>query len=144
MDIFKRIEEDHGKHRGLLGGVSETTGDSSERRRLFEELKTEVEAHAAAEEQTFYAELISHADGQEKARHSISEHKTASDLIEELSQTDMSSGGWLLKFKSLREDLEHHMAEEEKEVFAKAKKLISDKRANELTEEFDRRKKAEM
>lgn len=140
MDIYSQLKDDHGKQRGLSGGLAETSGDSDERRRLFEELKKEIEAHAAAEEETFYAELISIHEGQEKARHSISEHEEAATLLEELTELDFSSSGWLNKFNKLREELEHHLEEEEEEVFKLAKSLIDDKRAGELGEEFSRRK----
>jgi signal transduction protein with GAF and PtsI domain len=106
--------------------------------------KTEAVAHANAEEQTFYAELIGIADGQEKARHSVSEHKEAADLLGELKELDMASGGWLNKFKKLKEELDHHMDEEEAEVFKLAKTLIADKRADELGKEFDKRKQNEL
>mgnify|MGYP001371336392 CR=1 FL=1 len=51
-DIYKTIEEDHGKHRGLLGAIGETSGDSAERRRLWNQFYYEVKSHAAAEEET--------------------------------------------------------------------------------------------
>lgn len=140
MDIYERLEQDHDKQRQLAADLAETSGDSDERRRMFAELKTEVEAHAAAEEQTFYAALIAEPDGQEKARHSVSEHKEAADLIEELEELDMSSGGWLAKFKKLQEELEHHVDEEEDEVFVLARKLIDEQRARALAEEFNERK----
>lgn len=144
MDIYERLTEDHGKQRGLAGGLGKTEGDSAERRRLFEAFKREVENHAALEEQVFYAELMSHADGQEQARHSIIEHDEASTLIEELSGLDMASSGWLNKFNKLRDELEHHVEEEEKDVFPLARKLISEKRAREMATEFDRLKKKAM
>lgn len=144
MDIYQRLKDDHGKQRGLLGGLEDTTGDSDERKRLFQALKEELEAHAAAEEQTFYAELIATSEAHEKARHSVAEHKEADDLIEELSSMDMSEGGWLIRFRHMRERLEHHVKEEEEEVFPLAKKLISDTRATELAEEFEKKKKESM
>lgn len=143
MDIYERLTEDHNKQRGLLGGVGETSGDSKERQRLFAALKKELEAHANAEEQVFYSVLLAEPDGQDKARHSVTEHKEMNDLIADLEDTDMSTGGWLTKFKDLRHKVEHHVDEEEEEVFARARKLLSDKEANDMVAEFDKRKEAE-
>ena len=143
MDIFQRLIEDHEKQRGLLGGLSETSGDTEERRRLFAALKQELEAHANAEEQVFYAALLAEPDGQEKARHSIVEHEEMNDLIAALEGIDMASGAWLTKFKDLRERVEHHVDEEEEEIFVRARKLLSEKEATDLTADFDKRKKAE-
>ncbi len=144
MDIYERLKQDHEVQKEISARLADTTGDSRDRRQLFEEFKAEVEAHAAAEEQTFYGALIEKPDGQEKARHSISEHKEAADQIEELTDLDMSSSGWLQKFKTLKEELEHHIEEEQNEVFQLAKKLIDDEKTNQLAEEFDQRKAAEM
>lgn len=142
--IFEAIERDHDNHRRILRKLDETQGDSAERRALFNTLKREVEAHAAAEEQTFYASLIAEPEGQEKARHSISEHKEASDLIDELDAMDFSSPGWLSRFRSLKEALEHHMDEEEDEVFARARKLLASEEIDKLGREFADRKSSEM
>lgn len=143
-DIYQTIKSDHDNHRRVLAQLDETQGDSAERRELFATLKQEVEAHASAEEQTFYASLIAEPEGQEKARHSVSEHKEAADLIEELDEMELSSSGWLAKFRSLKDALEHHMDEEENEVFARAKKLISADEALKLGDDFEQRKSAEL
>ena len=143
MLIYDRLKEDHRVQEELAQRLMETSGDSDERRDLYSRLKTEVEAHAAAEEQTFYAALIAEPDGQEQARHSIAEHKEASDLIEELDELEMSNGGWIQKFKKLQDELSHHIEEEEREVFALARKLIDEDQAQRLAEEFDERKSAE-
>lgn len=140
LDIYKRLKNDHDNQRGLMDSIAETSGDSGERRQLYALLKNELVAHANAEEQTFYAKLIHEPKGQEQARHSVSEHKEMDDLIEELEDTDMSSSGWLSKFKKLKEEVEHHVDEEEKEVFALSRKLISESEAHDLADEFNTRK----
>lgn len=144
MNIYERLIDDHGKQRGMAAGLAETEGDSAERRRLFDAFKKELEAHAAAEEQSFYAELIAAPDGQEKARHSIAEHKTASDLVKQLEDTDMSSSAWLQTFKKLKHEVEHHLDEEEKEIFPHAQKIIPETRATALADVFEKRKMDEL
>lgn len=142
--IYDVLKQDHDNHREVLARLEATTGDTPERQELYATMKQEVEAHAAAEEETFYATLMAKPEGQEKARHSVSEHKEAADLLGELDETDFSSSGWLARFRKLKEELEHHMDEEEDEVFAKARKLIAKAKAEELGEAFLRRKRAEM
>jgi iron-sulfur cluster repair protein YtfE (RIC family) len=144
MNIYERLKKDHDRHRELAEKIKGTTGDSPERRDLWRRFRADVEAHAAAEEQSFYAELISRPKGQEKARHSISEHKDAAALLDELDELDMSSPGWLLKFHKLEEELEHHMDEEESEVFAKSRELLSARTADKLADTFETRKSAEL
>ncbi len=144
MNIYERIKHDHDQHRALLEKVADTSGDSEERRKYYEELKLEIKSHANAEEQSLYAALIEKQDGQDKARHSIVEHEEANELFDELDDMDMSNPHWLQKFKELQHELEHHMEEEEEEVFVLAKKLIDDKKAEELTGKFNSRKNQEM
>jgi len=140
LDIYERLTQDHDTQREMARKLAETSGDSAERRALFEKFKLELESHANAEEQTFYATLIEKPEGQEKARHSIAEHKDAADLIEELENTDMGTGAWLQKFEKLKHEVIHHVDEEEQEVFVLAKTLIAGEKANSLVAEFDDRK----
>ncbi|MEZ5667331.1 MAG: hemerythrin domain-containing protein [Alphaproteobacteria bacterium] len=144
MDIYSRIRQDHERQRELAAQLADTHGDSPDRKRLFDSLAGEIEAHANAEEQTFYASLIAIPEGQEQARHSVSEHKEAADLLEELQGMDMSAGGWLVKFRKLKDELEHHMDEEESEVFRLARNLIDEDEAARLGADFDRRKANEL
>lgn len=144
MNIYQRLADDHGKQRGMAAGLADTQGNSAERRRLFDEFRQELAAHANAEEQTFYAELMTHADAQERVRHSVTEHKTASDLLEQLADTDMSGSAWLQTFQQLKEEVEHHIDEEETEVFPLARSLISGERADDLGDAFAARKRTEL
>jgi hemerythrin superfamily protein len=142
-DIFTRLKQDHDRHREMLERVADTSGDSKERRDAFEQLRVDVSAHANAEEQSLYAEMLARPDLQEKGRHSVAEHKEADEYFEDLVDMDLSSSGWLTRFKTLKERLEHHMDEEENEIFAAAKKELSEERANELAKIFDNRKPVE-
>lgn len=143
MDIYSRLIADHETQRDLFKKVSTTEGSSDERKELWSKIKVELEAHAAAEEQTFYSELMGHPEATEKSRHSVAEHQEASDLIKELDDIDMSSGAWLQKCKQLQESILHHVDEEEEDVFPKAKKLIPEQRSTELASEFNERKPIE-
>ncbi|OXS99337.1 hemerythrin [Notoacmeibacter marinus] len=142
-DIYEAIKADHDKHRALLDSIEKTSGDSDDRRQAWEEFYYEVKSHAAAEEETFYSQLIADPDGQDDARHSVSEHKELDDLMEELNTVDMSSPAWLQKFKQLRHDYEHHIDEEEDEIFAKAKEVFSNEEAERFAPRFEERKTAE-
>lgn len=144
MNILERIKSDHEKQRALMTKIKETEGSSDERRSLFEEFKAEFQAHAAAEEHAFYAPLMKHTESTDQSRHSVAEHHEAMELLEKLEETDMSSAEWLKTFKQLAHDNDHHMEEEEKDVFDLAEKTLGDSRLKELLGTFDERKKEEM
>lgn len=142
--IYDRIKKDHDLHRKLLAGIAETSGDSEERRKLWSQFYYDVKSHAAAEEETFYSKLMENPEGQDEARHSVAEHKELDDIMEELQEIDFSSPGWLKRFGTLKHEYEHHMEEEENEIFAKGQKVFSDKQAAEFGKRFSKPKTAEQ
>lgn len=144
MDIYERLKQDHNRQRDLCAKIKETNGDSPERRALWDKLKLELEAHAAAEEQVFYAALMKRPDATEDARHSVAEHQDMTQMIEALDAMDMSNSGWLNKFNALAHDVIHHVDEEEADVFPVSKDNIADKRADVMGDEFETRKQAEL
>lgn len=141
--IYNVLKRDHDKHRDLLEKISQTTGDSKERKELWTEFFYDVSAHAAAEEETFYGPMIKTEKGQPRARHSVSEHHEADELMQELNEMDMSSPGWLNRFKTLRHDYEHHIDEEEEEIFPCAKEAIGADSDSTLGDAFLKRKEKE-
>ena len=142
--IYETLKTDHDKHRDLLSRLAETEGDSPERKKLWKEFYYDVGGHAAAEEETFYSPLMATEDGQPKGRHSVAEHKELDDIIQELEEMDMSSPGWLTRFKTLRHDYEHHIDEEETEIFPVAKEAIGKDESGEIASAFKKRKQEEM
>lgn len=146
MNIFEALRADHERQRSLAARLVETHGDSPERRDLFDRLKTELEAHAGAEERSFYVPLMEHDLTQDKARHSVAEHKELDDYVEQLESYDMSGPQWIQTAKQLAHRLEHHLDEEEREVFQMAGKVLTQREKDDLAVEYaddmDRRRAA--
>lgn len=143
-DIYSTLKSDHDRHRALLDKIENTEGASEARKEAWDEFYRDVKAHGAAEEETFYSKLISKTWGQDSARHSVHEHQKLDDLMEELREMDMSHGSWLQKFKTLRHDYEHHIEEEEEEVFTRAREVISEDEIDGYGERFRERKAQEL
>lgn len=144
MTIFDQIKKDHDKHRELLNILADTEGDSKERRQIWETFFYDVKAHAAAEEETLYSKLIATEDGQPDSRHAIHEHHILDKKMDELNETDMASPGWLMKLKTLKHDYEHHMAEEESDIFPRAKQELGEDPAHLDGSQFNNRKSSEL
>ncbi len=143
-NIFERLIEDHDKHRALIDRIKDTSGDSDERRSLFEAFKIDASAHANAEEETLYVTIMAISDTRQDAQHSVKEHADIGMMFVELDEMEMSSSGWLTRFKTLAEEYTHHIDEEEEEKFPKAQEVIDDAKAVELRDEFNRRKPEEV
>jgi hemerythrin superfamily protein len=126
MNIFEALRISHNIQRALADQLLKTQGDSPERASIFQELKRELAAHAAAEERFFYVPLIAHDMTQEPSRHGIAEHHEMDKLVEQLEATDFSSPGWLAAAKELHHKVYHHLRDEEKSVFQLAGKVLSE------------------
>jgi hemerythrin-like domain-containing protein len=144
MNIFEALRADHDRQRDLVERLMATEGDSADRREVFGRLKVELEAHAGAEERYFYVPLMEHDLTQEKARHSIAEHKELDDYVEQLEGYDMSAPQWLQTAERLTHRLTHHLDEEEHEVFQMAGKALTEDEKREFAEgyvdDMDRRR----
>ena len=142
MNIFEALREDHDIQRSLLDKLVETSGDTKKRDKIFADLRNELEIHADAEERYFYKPLIDSDKTQAKARHGIAEHHEIDELIEELEKTEYSSPAWLKIAKNLQEKVEHHLDEEEHEVFQMAGKVLTASQKEELATAYGKHMKA--
>lgn len=126
MNIFEALRISHVIQRSLADNLIKTSGDSKERELLFKELKTELAAHAAAEERFFYVPLIAHDMTQEPSRHGIAEHHEMDELVEKLEATAFSSSSWIVIAKALQHKVHHHLNDEEQGIFQLAGKVLSE------------------
>ena len=141
-EIFARLKKDHDKHRELLDKL-ETSGDSEQRKTLFEELTKELKSHAAAEEQALYSTMLRKPPTTGETRHSVAEHHEIEEALNDLAATDMSEGGWLTKFKSFDHRYRHHIDEEEDDHFPDFEKHLDEEDMQHMKSVFDRRKREE-
>lgn len=142
--IYETLKQDHDRHRKLLATIADTHGDSETRRKAWDEFFHDVSAHAAAEEETFYSKLIADEEGQPEGRHSVAEHKELDDMMEELNEIEFSSPAWLQKFKDMRHRYEHHIEEEEADIFPVAEDVLGEDGNEKIGSAFEKRKDAEL
>lgn len=141
MDIYDRIEKDHDTVRGLLTRMDGLkTTEKARRRTLFEELQRELWAHHKVEETVFYAALDKAREARAEAAEGLNEHHLINGLLEELNGMPDDGTAWEAKFKVLCELVQHHLDEEEDELFGEAREALSDSRAEELAGLFEERK----
>ena len=143
MNIYNRLKEDHAAQREMCETIANTHSGSQNRADLWQKIKVELEAHAAAEEQVFYSELMEKPDGTDQSRHSVHEHQEMTKLITELDAMDQNADVWLKKFETLKHKVIHHVDEEEADMFPLARKLVGADKANAMAEDFEKRKAAE-
>ena len=142
--IFADLKADHDRHRELLAQIASTAAGDAERDRLFEAFRIEVSAHAAAEEESLYAMMLGKPDLRDDARHSVSEHKEIDDFFGEMAEMDSASDTWRKTFDKMRHRYEHHIDEEEQDMFPAAAEELSDDEEAKLAQVFEERKPAEL
>jgi hemerythrin superfamily protein len=131
-DIFELLQKDHREVQSMMGKIADGNG---RRRELFAKFKTELIAHSKCEEREFYAALEGREEISEKIEHSYEEHAEVEEGLQELSEMADDNEEWSDKFSELRQDLEHHIKEEESELFPKARKLLGEE-AEEIGRRF--------
>lgn len=136
MNIFEALRESHDVQRELAEQLVKTSGNTPERRELFERLKNELFAHAVAEDRYFYIPLMMTDSGLNITRHALAEHHEMDELLEQLTETELSNPGWLAIAKKLSETVHHHLQEEEHGFFQQAGKILEDKQKETLAKKY--------
>ena len=145
MEATALLKKDHATVKALFKKF-EDAGDraSQTKQRLFDEIKADLEAHTAVEEDIFYPAMqkVRSKEVQDMVLEAIEEHKVVKTLLEEIAQLTPDDAEFDAKMKVMQENVEHHADEEEEEMFPKAKEHLSEERRTELGEQMETRKEA--
>jgi hemerythrin superfamily protein len=140
MNIIDLLKEDHRKVEDLFAKVEETESEK-QHLQLFEKIKTELETHTQIEETLFYPALEEHEDLKDMVLEAFEEHKQVKTLLREISALAEGSEKLDAKLKVMGENVEHHVGEEEDEMFPKVEELIEEQELERLGEEMLKLKK---
>ena len=137
MDAFELLKADHKKVSGLFDELEAATGKA--KLSVFAQIRTELELHTYIEETIFYPALEKLEETHDLTLEAYEEHKMVKTLLAKLSRARTANDEWQAQAKVLRENVEHHVDEEENELFDKADDALSD----EEIEALGRRMEAE-
>jgi iron-sulfur cluster repair protein YtfE (RIC family) len=139
MDPFKLLKEDHEKVSELFKRIESASGQA--KLKLFKELKSELDLHAHIEETIFYPLLEKPRESHDITLEAYEEHKVVKDLLAQLAGAKKPSDEWEAKLTVLRENVEHHVNEEEGELFDKASDVLTGEQAEALGDQMAAEKK---
>jgi hemerythrin-like domain-containing protein len=138
------LKEDHKRVSELLEKLSSTTARGSKNRTtLLETIEDELKVHTTIEEEIFYPAYRDAARKQEDARlylEALEEHHLVDLVLAEMRDTQPDSENFLARAKVLKDVVEHHVEEEEGEMFPRARKLLDNAELTELAERMEERK----
>ncbi|MBA3322367.1 MAG: hemerythrin domain-containing protein [Pyrinomonadaceae bacterium] len=124
MDVFELLTNDHRKVSAIFEQL-EQTSDVTTRQTLFAQVKQELDLHAYVEETLFYPKLKEAAETREIILEAYEEHQEVKDLLTEMQGLSPDGDEWSDLLQELKESVEHHVDEEENEMFPQAREVLS-------------------
>ena len=145
-DAITLLKEDHKKVKGLLSQLEKTTERGASRRvRLLGQIEAEIKMHTTIEEEIFYPayrDAVKKKEDRELYQEALEEHHVVDLVLPELKESDPAGEIFGAKATVLKELIEHHAEEEEKEMFPKARRALGAAALRELGSEMEDRKRS--
>jgi len=112
------LKKDHRVVSGLFWSLQQTTNPSI-RKSIFNQIQKQLDIHSQAEEEFFYPAVrnLYTTAAEDQVDEATREHQQIKNLLHEISMTDPNSYTFMSKVNELREAVEHHVEEEENEMF---------------------------
>lgn len=136
-DAIAMLKEDHKTMKSIMEDIDATTERGVKtREELLGKMKTELQLHEMIEEEVFYPALRRHKKAKEIVLEGYEEHHAVDMLLEELEGVAFGDETWSAKFTVIKENIEHHIEEEEGEMFKKARQVFDDEELTTLGEQM--------
>ena len=129
MDAIELLKTQHLEVKGLFKRMEKAEED--EKQDLFEQLADALAVHTAIEEKHFYP-ATRNARTEELLQEALEEHLSAKQLIADLMEMSADDPQFDAKLSVLEEQIDHHLEEEEKELFPKVRKMLAKEELEDL------------
>ncbi len=142
-DAIALLRQDHEEVAALF---KQAEKDEDAQEEVFAQINAALTVHATIEEEIFYPAVrkAKSERTQDEVMEALAEHKQVKALLAELSGMSSDDKSFGPKLKVLKEDVEHHVKEEQNEMFPDAKKFLGEKRLVEIGTQLDERKQELM
>ncbi|HET8551910.1 MAG TPA: hemerythrin domain-containing protein [Gammaproteobacteria bacterium] len=136
-DIYEVLKKVHSEARKILDKLeSSDESDEKMRREKGHTVAVEVIAHHEAESKCFYKRLEKYDEVRDKIREHQQEHEQANEGLRQWMKMDPTDSQWMRTLKKLKQELVHHIEDEENVLFPQAQKLLTEDQAEKIAEEF--------
>lgn len=136
MNALELLKQDHRKVEKLFA-QAEATEDEKKKEALFEQIKAELETHTHIEETVFYPALQQNEELKDMVLEAVEEHRQVKTLLREISGLADGSEKFDAKLKVMKENVEHHVEEEEEEMFPQVEEYFSPEELAQLGQEME-------
>ena len=139
MNALELLKQDHHTVKELFEKAE--SAPEKEKKKLFDEIHSELETHARIEETIFYPAVQKHEKLKDMVLESIEEHKQIKTLLREMDNLKADSEKFEPKLKVLMENVSHHAEEEEEgKMFPKVRELMNEQDLEALGKELEQAK----
>lgn len=121
IDAVTLLKEDHQKVKQLFQRF-EMAPEGRDKQQVFDEIVKELQIHTKIEEEIFYPAV--HEIDSEMAAEAVEEHNIVDFIIGEMEKLSPGDEAYEAKFTTLKENIEHHIEEEEGEMFPEAQERL--------------------
>lgn len=142
MDIYQILKQEHDEVQDMLDQQIE--GKKSGKAQDLKEIQQQLSIHLSGEEKLLYPLLTKSEESKENAFEAFEEHHIAKVTLNELMKMSPGDKRWLAKLKVLKELIDHHVEEEERNLFKVAKKVISNEQAKEIGQKYQQEKEKQL
>ena len=126
MNAVVMLEEEHASLKRLLRELDATTERAVETRtELLTRVIDMLRAHETIEEEIFYPALKEHPRAKDVVLEGMEEHNVVDRILGELATLAVDDETWGAKASVMIENIEHHIEEEEDDMFVKARQVFS-------------------
>src|SRR5215204_5339575 len=135
------LKTDHDRVKSMLSDIEASSEGAAESRgSMLATLKRDLEVHEVLEEEIFYPALKDHPKTKELALEAYEEHHVVDLVMAEIQGIPFDQETWGAKFTVMKENVEHHIEEEEGEMFKQAKQVFDEDELSQLGESMAKRK----
>ena len=143
MNVLKILKKDHSNVQNLFGKFDRAGKSAYEKKAdLFEKIRRELQLHSRAEAEIFYPALKAmNGEGRRLVSEAVKEHNDIDELLTQISRLKPTDKNFDEKVETLIENVDHHVEEEEGEIFRFAEENYSADQLEELGQQIEKRKK---
>ncbi len=136
--IEKELKKDHKKIKDLMNKIESILDGKYEadKYKLFLQLNEELVSHSKAEDKAYYNKLVNYEKTKDIVKEGKEEHAIIANLLKQMTTLDSESDKWKAKFTVLKELVEHHVKDEELDMFKKSEKILDQGQGEQIKEDY--------
>jgi hemerythrin-like domain-containing protein len=138
MNATELLKQDHREADSLIAELEGASGDTpGSYTATFQKLKASLTVHAEAEEQIFYPAMEQFEETEELTEEAYSEHDEVKQLLEDMTGLNPGDEDFQTLLAQLKDSVQHHVEEEETEMFPKAEELLGEATLETIGDEIE-------